>query len=134
MKWGYFPPTYQTVTICILIFSILILIASWRQTVLLVTLSCCGFLPSFQIWRSRGNPPNGLREKSLWHDTNQKSPFIFFSPSWGIKACMSSEKWGQAEQSRAVLGSQSGSLQVLRSFLRTSLLLHYSESRSLLFS
>lgn len=93
-----------------------IIFDSILETNCLVTLSCCGSLPGFQIWRGRGNSPNGLIEKSLWHDTNQKSPFFFFFLVRN-QSLHEQWKWRQAEQPRVVLGSQSGILQVLRSFL-----------------
>ena len=76
----------KSVTICVLSFSKLILIASRGEIVLLVKLSYCDPLPGLLIYRSRGSLSPRIHGKIIkWHDEiPTKSTILFLLRKQGL--------------------------------------------------
>lgn len=77
----FFFSILKSVTICLLSFGKLISMVSWREIVLLVTLSYCDPLPGLPVCRSRRSLSPRTHGKIIkWHDETPTKTTILFLP------------------------------------------------------
>lgn len=91
----FFFSILKSVTICLLSFGKLISMVSWREIVLLVTLSYCDPLPGLPVCRSRRSLSPRTHGKIIkWHDeTPTKTTILFLPKETRLMWTVETEDW-----------------------------------------